>query len=332
MLLSSLQFSLSVTLPTILMMLLGVFLRRRQILDDRFCEMASKLIFNFSLPTLIFLNVLKSPNEYTGQFSLLATGFVGTVLIYLLAEIGAAKYVKERRYRGIFVQGTFRSNSAILGLALAINAYGNSVIGAVSVYTAMLIILFNTFGVITLTLSLSDNKPNIGRLLISIAKNPLILATLLGMLANPFQAFIPKSLMQTGNYLANITLPLALICTGASLNFKQLRKFKDQSEGENTNQTNSQVSQIVWVSSFIRLLIAPIFMLALGKFVFQLDPMSLGVVFLTTATPVASATYAMVRNYGGDATAAANLIGITTIGSIFTSSIGLFVLRQMGWV
>lgn len=328
MLLDSLQFSLGVTLPTILMMLLGVLLRKKQILDDRFCEMASKLIFNFSLPVLIFLNVLKSPTDYSGQLSLLATGLVGTLLIYLLAEWGAAKYLQERRYRGIFVQGTFRSNSAILGLALAINAYGNSVIGAVSVYTAMLIILFNVLGVITLTYSLSDNKPNVWRLLNSIAKNPLILATVFGMIANPFQALIPEALMRTGNYLGNITLPLALICTGASLNFKQLRKFREQSEGE----SHQQVSQMVWVSSFIRLFIAPIFMLLLGKWLFQLDPISLGIVFLTTATPVASATYAMVRNYGGDATAAANLIGITTIGSIFTSSIGLFLLRQMGWV
>lgn len=53
MFLESLQFSLGVTLPTILLMLLGVFLRRRQFVDDAFCNTASKVIFSFTLPALI---------------------------------------------------------------------------------------------------------------------------------------------------------------------------------------------------------------------------------------------------------------------------------------
>lgn len=327
MLLESLQFSLNVTLPTIFMILLGVFLRRYRWIDDNFCNMASKIIFNFALPATLFLNVAHSPSDYSGQIHLILSGIIGTLLIYFVAEWWANKYIQTRGLRAIFTQGTFRSNAAILGLALAVNAYGTAAMGKISVFVAVLVILFNVLGVITLLKSFSDKKINATNLAVSIMKNPLIIAVVSGIIISEFElfSFIPTSLIKSADYLAHISLPLALICTGASLNFKQLTKFR-------TAGIENEGSRVVLYSASVRLIIAPLLMLAIGRWGFYLDSVSLGILFLTTASPVASAVYAMVRNYGGDATVTANLIGVTTIGSIFTSSIGLFLLRQIGWV
>ena len=60
--------------------------------------------------------------------------------------------------------------------------------------------------------------------------------------------------------------------------------------------------------------------------------MQLGILFLMASAPVATAVYAMVRAYGGNGTAAANLIGLTTLGAIFSTNIGLFILKQMNWI
>lgn len=320
----ALQFSLNVTLPTILMILLGIFLRRRAWVDDYFCNMASKVVFNFALPATLFLNVIRSPSDYIEQLDLILSGVIGTVLAYLLAEWWAGKYIQTRGYRAIFTQGVFRSNAAILGLALGVNAYGSDVIGKISVFVAVLVILFNILGVITLMKSLSDKRMSFKNLATSMLKNPLILAVASGMFVNEFELveFIPKVLVKTGDYLGGITLPLALICTGASLNFKQLTSFKAENEG----------GRVVFMGAIARLVFVPCFMLAIGKWGFQLDSISLGILFLTTSSPVASAVYAMVRHYGGDATVTANLIGITTLGSIFTASAGLVILRQFGIV
>lgn len=328
MLLESLQFSLNATLPTIFMILLGIFLRRRRWIDDNFCNMASKVVFNFALPATLFLNVARSPSDYSGQINLILSGAIGTLLVYLIAEWWAGKYIQTRGLRAIFTQGTFRSNAAILGLALAVNAYGSSAMGKISVFVAVLVIMFNVLGVVTLLKSLSDKKMNLMNLILSILKNPLILAVMSGIIVSEFELFpfIPTALSKTADYLAHISLPLALICTGASLNFKQLTKFSSTATVENEG------SRVVFLSASVRLIIVPLLMLAIGKWGFHLDPISLGILFLTTSSPVASAVYAMVRHYGGDATVTANLIGITTIGSIFTSSIGLFLLRQIGWV
>ncbi|HGO5824494.1 TPA: AEC family transporter [Mannheimia haemolytica] len=326
MLFDSLQFSIGVTLPTILLMLFGIFLRRRKFIDDAFCNMASKVVFNFTLPTMIFFNMLKSPLDFSSQINLISTGVGGSILIYLWAEWWAARHIENRRYRCIFTQGTFRTNAAILGIALILNAYGDKALAAASVYISCLVITFNVLAVITLTSSLSEKKVNFSRLVLSILKNPLILAVVAGLIFNYFELshFIPKPIEAGGKLIAGLTLPLALICTGASINFKQLKQFNQGAE--------STINKIVLFSASIRLIFAPILLLLLGKFLFKLPPMELGIVFVSASAPVAAATYAMTRNYGGDGEAAANLIGITTLGSMFSASIGLFLLRQIGWV
>lgn len=324
--LDSLQFSIGVTLPTILLMLFGIFLRRRKFIDDVFCNTASKVVFNFTLPIMIFFNMLKSPLDFSSQANLIATGVIGTLIIYFWAEWWAARHIENRRYRCIFTQGTFRSNAAILGIALILNAYGDKALAAASVYISCLVMIFNVLAVITLTSSLSEKKVNVGRLTISILKNPLILAVIAGVIFNHFQLsdFIPKSIESAGKLISNLTLPLALICTGASINFKQLKQFNQSTE--------SKINKIVLFSATVRLIIAPVILLIIGKFIFTLPLMELGIVFIAASAPVAAATYAMVKSYGGDGEAAANLIGVTTLGSMFTASIGLFLLRQMGWV
>lgn len=325
MFLESLQFSLGVTLPTMLLMLLGIFLRRQRFIDDAFCHTTSKVMFNFALPTMLFLNMFKSSLDYTKEINLILAGSLGSLLIYLFAEWWAAHYIKERSYRCIFTQGTFRSNAAILGLALAINAYGEAGIAPVSIYTASLVIVFNTLGVITLLNSLSNEKPSFLKLSKAILKNPLILAIAFGWLLNFLQISLPHPLLLAAQSFGNITLPMALICIGASLDFKALRQFRKQGD-------ENELNRIVLYSATVRLIFAPIFLFCLGKWIFGLTPMQLGILFLTSSAPVAAATYAMVRAYGGNGTAAANLIGITTLGSMFTASIGLLILRHFSWI
>lgn len=71
-------------------------------------------------------------------------------------------------------------------------------------------------------------------------------------------------------------------------------------------------------------------MVFLGK-AFGLSKVDLGIVFLMTATPLA-ATYAMVRAMGGNEVTVANIIGLTTFGSMFGSAIGIITLRTVGWI
>lgn len=312
---SSFMFSVSVTLPTLLMLLLGILLRTRGIIDDKFCGQATKIIFNITLPILLFQNIVKNQVDYASQAPVLLVGLIGTLVLFLIAEILAVNFVKLKSERATFVQAVYRGNNGILGLAFCINAYGDEALAPASIYAAALTFVYNILGVITLTRHLSDGKVSPFKVLLNVLKNPLIIGISLGVLVSVTQIQLPKTLITSGDYLANMTLPVALLCTGASIDVKALFRASDLS---------------LWATTW-RVFISPFFMVLLGK-IFGLSGISLGILFLMTVTPMAAAAYAMIRSMGGNATTAANIIGLTSFASMFSSSIGLLILTQLGWI
>ncbi|OBW95280.1 AEC family transporter [Gallibacterium salpingitidis] len=314
--LDSISFSIGVTLPNILMLFLGIYLRHVGMINDQFCQQGSKLVFNITLPALLFLSIIENPTDYGAQLQIIVAGYAGCLLIFVLGEIFAAKFIQDKRERGTFVQGVFRGNSGIIGLSLCANAYGSSGIAAASVYTALITLLYNVLAVITLSRSLSDNgKPSFSSILKQLIKNPLILSIMVALVISKLGFTIPKSLISTGDYLSRMTLPLALLCTGASLNFRGM----DPS------------SKIAFQSSIGRVVVAPIVLVLVARLC-GVTGLGLGVIFLMTATPAAAASYPMVRSMGGNAKTAANIVGITTIGSIISSAIGIVILKQLNWM
>ncbi|PVX42892.1 hypothetical protein C8D76_101224 [Pasteurella langaaensis DSM 22999] len=312
---ASFIFSINVTLPIIILLGLGIFLGRRHILDDAFSQKAMKLIFNLTLPLLLFFNIYRGQIDYHSQIDLVIIAVLGTTILFISGELVAAKFIDDKRERGTFVQAVFRGNNAILGLALCVNAYGDAAYIPASIYSAIIVILYNTFGVLTLTRSLSNNKVSALSLISRVAKNPLIIGIVLGIIMNYCAIKLPMPIEKTGHYLADITLPLAVLCTGANINFRYMKVS----------------SRVVSWGIFARLIVAPIFMVLLAK-IMGLSGMKLALIFLMSATPLATATYAMVSAMGGNTTTVANIIGITTIGAMIVSSLGLMILTQLGWI
>ncbi|MBE2898605.1 AEC family transporter [Pasteurellaceae bacterium 20609_3] len=314
--LDSIAFSVSVTLPNILMLLLGIYLKRIGMINDHFAQQGAKLVFNITLPALLFLSIVQNPTDYSSQLSIVGVGYLGTLIIFTLAELYAWRFVGDKRERGTFVQGVFRGNSGIIGLSLCANAYGAAGIAVASVYTALITLLYNVLAVITLSRSLAENgKADILYVLKQLIKNPLILAIIIALVVSHLPFTIPAPLISTGNYLSHMTLPLALLCAGASLDLKRI----------------DSTSVVAITSSLGRVFVAPIIMVLLAH-AFGLHGIGLGVVFLMTSTPVAAASYAMVRGMGGNDKTAANIIGITTFAAMFTSAFGIVILKMLDWI
>ncbi|WP_442805710.1 AEC family transporter [Testudinibacter sp. TR-2022] len=313
---ASMLFSASVTLPNILMLILGIYLKKIGMINDHFSNQGSKLVFNITLPALLFLSIIKNPTDYSSQLSVVSIGILGTLILFILAELFAARYVNDKKERGTFVQGVFRANSGIIGLSLCANAYGSAGLAIASVYTAIITLLFNVLAVITLSRSLAEGgKTNFVYIFKQLIKNPLILSIIAALIFTRLGVNLPQTLISTADYLADMTLPLALLCAGASLNLRNM-------------DTSSQVA--IW-SSIGRVLLAPLLMVLIAR-LFGLQGIDLGVIFLMSATPAAAASYAMVRSMGGYAKTAANIIGITTFAAMFGSSIGIVILKQLNWM
>ena len=310
------SFAFGVTVPNLLILLLGMVLRRTGLMDDSFNEKASRLVFNIALPCLLFFSVAQGHDSSGSNLPLALYGGIGTVVSYLLLELVAIKLVKDPRERGIFVQGGFRANTGIAGLAYASLAFGSEGIALGSLYLAVTVILFNVLSVITLTRSLKGGQgKSIGMkpILRGIITNPLIIGLVLGLAFKHSHLPMPATIASTGDFISGMALPLAMLCAGASLDWQAM--FRS--------------SNVAAWSSASRVIFVPALM-TLGAGLFGFRGAALGVIFLFSCTPTAAGSYVMTRAMGGNATLAANIIAVTTLGSFFTTALGLYLLRTLG--
>jgi predicted permease len=307
-----LVFSFSITGPIFVILALGIVLERAGIITDAFIESGTRLVFNIALPALLFISISKTRLGVDTDLSLIAFGLVATLVAYVLLEWYAARKVSPESDRGVVVQGGFRSNMGIIGLAYCVNAYGEPGLLVSSLYLGLVTILFNILSVITLSRSL-HKRQGVWRIVRGIATNPLIIAIGLALPVSWFDITLPALLLQSGQYFADLTLPLALLCTGASLNFRTLR-------GEIGNTLTAAAC---------KLLVIPVLFTLVGALL-GFRGIDLGVLMLMSSAPTATASYVMVRAMGGNATLAANIVALTTLGSLFTTSLGIMALKSLG--
>lgn len=311
----TLVFSLSVTGPIFVILGLGAGLKRIGMMTDAFIEGGSRLVFTVTLPALLFINVSQAHLDTSTNFTVILIGLAATFFVWIVSEWLARAVVKNPRDRGVVVQGIFRSNAAIIGLAYCANAFGPAGLAAGSVYIGLVTILYNILAVITLSASLNAKQQSLRSVLRAVALNPLIIGIGLAIPVSLLGLALPKVLLKSGEYFANMTLPLALLCTGATLNFRSLR--------DDPRDTLA--------ATIGKIIIVPILFTSVGV-ALDLRGVDLGVLLLMSSAPSAAAGYVMVRAMGGNAALAANIVALTTVGSLFTTSAGIVILKGFGLI
>lgn len=309
-------FAFSITAPIFIVLLVGSFLRTKEFVDDAFVATSSKLVFHIALPALLFVNIIEANIDLHQSIGLVTFALLATLVIYLLLEISVPWFIQPASDRGTVVQGAFRANMGIIGLAYCVNAYGSEVYSLAAIYLALVTIAFNVLSVTTLVRWQTDgdtaNRRRFGDVFWGVIKNPLIVSICVALSLNLLDVSLPQVLLQTGHYFAQITLPLALLVAGASLNIKRDNQLKN-----------------ALITAVLKLILIPL-LIVLAALSLGFKGMELGVLFLMCSAPSASVSYVMARALGGNATLAANVIVITTLASLFTTSMGVIILRAWG--
>src|SRR5699024_10036503 len=138
--------TLSITLPVFALVFAGILMRRGDWIDDRFISTASRIVFNVSLPALIFIAIVTAnPSEAFRPRLMIYFGTV-TIASFGIIWLWAARHV-VREKRGVYVQGAFRRNIGIVGLALAENMYGNFGLSVGSILLGEVILIYNILSV-----------------------------------------------------------------------------------------------------------------------------------------------------------------------------------------
>ncbi|MCD5973712.1 AEC family transporter [Pseudomonas quasicaspiana] len=306
--------TLAITAPVFAMLFLGVLLKRINWIDDNFIMTASSLVFNVTMPALLFLGIIHANLREALQPSLLIFFTIITLAGFAFAW-GWAIWRVPLADRGVFVQGAFRGNNGVIGLALAASMYGDYGISLGAILAALVILFYNALSTIVLAVYSPVIKSDPWSLFKSVLGNPLIISI---MLASPFAYFkigLPHWIETSGNYLAQMTLPLALICIGGTLSLSSLH----------------QSGKLAVSASFMKMVTLPV-LSTLAAWLCGFRGPELGILFLYFASPTAASSYVMARAANGNHVLAAAIIVITTLAAAVTTNIGIFILQWGGWI
>lgn len=306
-------FSATITGPIFLMLLLGVVLKRINLINEPFIETASKLVFQITLPALLFLSIVNADHDFEKSLPFVLYGLAANVLFFIFTSLSTKALFKNGIDNGVIIQGGFRANTAIIGLAYIANAYGDSGVAIAALYVASTTVLYNILAVIALSPKNESSSVKAYAMIVkTVTKNPLIIAIMAAFACFSLSIPIPDMLTSAGQYFADMTLPLALLCTGGSLNLKSLK--------------DEQMS--TWFASICKLVLCPL-LITTGGYLFGFRGIELGILFFMTAAPTAAASYVMARAMGGNPTLAANIIALTTVASLATYTVGIVLLSNL---
>ena len=306
--------TLSITAPVFAMLFMGIVLKRVGWINDNFIHTASALVFNVTMPALLFLGIVHADLGTAMQPKVLGYFTLATLVCFGLAW-GWAIWRCPREDRGIYTQGAFRGNNAVIGLALAASMYGDYGISLGAVLAGLVILLYNTLSTIVLAVYSPVIKSDPWSVCKSVVKNPLIISVLAAIPFAVFKITLPGWLQASGEYLASMTLPLALICIGGTLSLASLRKS----------------GNLALSASLVKMISLPL-VATLGAWLLGFRGPELGTLFLYFASPTAAASYVMARAANGNHELAASIIVITTLMAAITTNIGIFVLQWGGWI
>ncbi len=311
----NLLFSINGTLPIFIIMLIGIIVRRLKIVNDEYVSQANKLNFKIAMPVMLFQNVRWS--DITAKFD---AKFMTALILMIIAELVIAAGIScvciSPYKRGSFTQGSFRGNTALIGMALLLNMYGASEIGAIAV--AIAVPVYNVGAVLALTLFPAEGetkKKSIGDVALNIVKNPLIIGTVAGIAASLLKLRFPQMIETSLSYLSDMAMGTALLCVGASMQFD---KFK------------SRWKEALFATS-LKLVIFPlIFIPVIAAMGYRND--ALMAAFIILGSPTAVNSYVMARSMNHDEALASGIVVISSIAGAVTMTAWVYFMRILGLV
>lgn len=306
--------ALGIILPTFGWVLAGLLLNRVSLLPASLNERFSRLAFTYGLPVMLFAGAAQVNYRDLGGANYLYAGVIASLFVFFTSWQYSKLRGHARAEQGVFVQAAFRSNLAIVGIALAYSAYGDRGTAIAALPVALLTMLYNVLAVWVLNVTLGAGT-TVHAVLLGVLKNPLIIGISAGAAFSLLYYPPPEFLAPLSSGLSAFFLPAMLICIGGAMNVSRLYR----------------AGGLAWEASVWRLVVGPGLgvLIALG---FGVRGEPLGVLFLLLATPVAVSGHVMVVAARGDGVLAANITVLTTLLSLLSITLGFFLLSMLSLV
>ena len=312
----NLIFSLNATVPVFLLMILGLVFRKLGWISESFATEMNKFVFLVPLPVMVFEDLATVNFEEVWNIKFVLFCFFVTVTSIAIVT-GISFLWKDKSIQGEFIQASYRSSAALLGIAFIQNIYGNAgmaplmIIGSVPLYNIMAVVVLSFF---------QPERKGMDKALIQktargIITNPIIIGIAAGLLWSALKIPMPVILSKTVSKIGAVASPMGLMAMGATFEFdKAFKKLKP-----------------AMTATFIKLVgFAAIFLPMAVGFGFRNEELVAILVMLGSATTVSG--YVMARNMGHEGVLSSGVVMLTTMFSAFTLTMWLFVLRSFQFI
>lgn len=309
-------FSINVTIPIFLVMVLGYILRKINFLTEEFVRVANRYVFVVALPALLFKDISAADVKQEMNPTFFLYCMIVTIVMFLAVWGIAAFCLKDKTMVGAFAQAGARGSAAVLGIAFVENICGEA--GMTPLMIVAAVPFFNILSVIILVFNSNTDKKEYGKIknaVVNIAKNPIIIGIVVGLVFSLIDIELPAIFNRTVDYVARTATPIALLVVGAGFEF-----------GEAIRKIGPAIG-----ASFIKLIGLPLVFLPIA-YKIGFEPSEMVAILIMLASPTTVSCYIMAKNMDNDADLTSNVIVITTLFSSVTLTLWIFVLRSLGCI
>ena len=278
----------------------GYLVGRLGILGPHAGFVLNRIVFFVLSPCLLF-TVLESAKVAELFSSLILVSLLAAVSCFVV-YIAIARFVWRRPVADVVI-GSLASgyvNANNIGIPVAVYVLGSAAYSAPVVLLQL--VVFTPIALTVLDIATSG-RTSVGRILLKLITNPLIIGSVLGVVFATTGVHLPAPVLQPFVLLGGAAVPVVLLGFGMSLH------------GQKLLQPGSGRRDVL-VASTIKLVVMPVVAWLLGRFVFDLSGLHLFVVVALAALPSAQNVFNYAQRYQRGTIIARDAVLITTIGSI----------------
>lgn len=305
---------LNAVLPIFLTILIGFIARTVGVIKREDIDKFNKVVFVIFMPVLVFNNIYGSDLSAAVQPKLIIYSLSATMFSFLIAYLPARREKQPQR-RSVTIQAIYRSNFVIIGLPIAASLLGDHAdLGPIAFMIATVVPLYNILAVIILAYY-SGESVSARNIAAQIAKNPIILGSVVGLLFVAFGITLPTVIAELVDDFSGVASPLALILLGAFIDPKMLK---------------SDLKSLGIICVF-RLVILPAIILSLACFLGFRGVELVGLIGMCAA-PTAIASFTMAQQMGADADLACGCVVLTSALCSFTLFAWCLLFKSLGMI
>ncbi len=299
-------------MPLMIYLIVGRVIMYYGWMSQRSLQELNQLIFNLLLPINLFMNIYQTDLTTAFRMDVFIYAILMSLFIFVLFTVIIHFIEKDPAKQGVMLQGSFRSNFVLFGLPIAVSLLNGRDIGMTTILIAVLVPLNNVLSIVALNIYNQRNF-NFKNLALSVLKNKMFIATMIGIVFRLIGLSIPVFLEKAMTGLSGSITPLALVIMGATFNISTL---------------NHSIKQLTFTVAS-KLILVPIIGIG-GALLLGFTGENLIPLIIFFGGPVAVSSYPMAQAMGGDGDLANQAVVFSTFFSMFTLIAWIALAANLG--